>query len=174
LSKLGPHTSFGITSIYMAIVGLGVGLVMQVLVVAVQNSVPYSQLGTATSTATFFRTIGGSFGVSGLGVVFNNRLLSNLKAHAAAAQLRGLSGSSVTANPAQIDHFPPAVRVVFVNAFSHALQGVFLVAVPFAVLAFALSFIMKEIPLRTTAHLGGPGLDEKDAGIDAGSELAAF
>jgi EmrB/QacA subfamily drug resistance transporter len=176
LAQLGPHTSFGITSIYMAIVGLGVGLVMQVLVVAVQNSVPYSQLGTATSTATFFRTIGGSFGVSGLGVVFNNRLLSSLKAHATAARLIGLSGSSVTANPAQINRFPPAERVVFVNAFSHALQGVFLVAVPFAILACLLSFIMKEIPLRTTSNvLSGPGaLDEKDAGIDAGSELAAF
>ncbi len=67
LSHLGPTTSFGVTSIYMLVVGLGVGLVMQVLVVAVQNSVPYSQLGVATSTATFFRTIGGCFGVSAAG-----------------------------------------------------------------------------------------------------------
>ena len=76
LAQLGPHTSFGVAAIYMFIVGLGVGLVMQVLVVAVQNSVPYSQLGTATSTATFFRTIGGGFGVSALGTVFDNRLLT--------------------------------------------------------------------------------------------------
>ena len=66
----------------MVVVGLGVGLVMQVLVVAVQNSVPYEQLGTATATATFFRTIGGAFGVSVLNAVFNNRLFSALsKAH---------------------------------------------------------------------------------------------
>ena len=65
LSRLGPTTSFALASLYMVVVGLGVGLVMQVLVVAVQNSVPYEQLGTATSTATFFRTIGGSFGVLG-------------------------------------------------------------------------------------------------------------
>jgi EmrB/QacA subfamily drug resistance transporter len=176
LARLGPHTSFGIAAIYMAIVGLGVGLVMQVLVVAVQNSVPYSQLGTATSTATFFRTIGGSFGVSGLGVVFNSRLLSQLKAHAGAAHLSGLSGSNITANPAQINHFPPAERIVFVNAFSHALQGVFLVAVPFAVLACLLSFLMKEIPLRTTAHTPSAhgGAEARDAGIEAGGELAAF
>src|ERR1019366_10328878 len=64
LSRLGLTTSFGVTSIYMVVVGLGVGLVMQVLVVAVQNSVSYEQLGVATSTATFFRTIGGAFGVS--------------------------------------------------------------------------------------------------------------
>ncbi len=176
LAQLGPHTSFGVTAIYMVIVGLGVGLVMQVLVVVVQNSVPYSQLGTATSTATFFRTIGGGFGVSGLGVVFNNRLLSQLKAHSHAAHLAGLSGSSITANPAQINHFPPAERAVFVSAFSHALQGVFLFAVPFAILACLLSFLMKEIPLRTTAHLpsaqDGPAGSESEAAI--GSELATF
>ena len=175
LSRLGPHTSFGMAAIYMVVVGLGVGLVMQVLVVAVQNSVPYSQLGVATSTATFFRTIGGCFGVSGLGAVFNTRLLAQLKLHAGSA-LGGLSGSSVTANPEQINHFPPAERVVFVSAFSHALQGVFLVAVPFAILACLLSFLMKEIPLRTTSNMpsvagtsGGNGSEADSAG-----ELASF
>ena len=78
LSRMGVSTSFGITSLYMVVVGLGVGLVMQVLVVAVQNSVPYELLGTATSTATFFRTIGGAFGVSLLNAVFNNRLFAEL------------------------------------------------------------------------------------------------
>ena len=82
----------------------------------------------------------------------------------------------MTANPAQISHFPPAERVVFVSAFSHALQGVFLVAVPFAVLACLLSFIMKEIPLRTTAHMpSAPGSATEDSSeTDLGSELAAF
>jgi uncharacterized protein YejL (UPF0352 family) len=108
--------------------------------------------------------------------VFNSRLLSQLKAHAGAAHLSGLSGSNITANPAQINHFPPAERIVFVNAFSHALQGVFLVAVPFAVLACLLSFLMKEIPLRTTAHTPSAhgGAEARDAGIEAGGELAAF
>jgi len=152
LSLLGPHSSFGITSVYMVVVGLGVGLVMQVIVVAVQNSVPYSQLGTATSTSTFFRTIGGCFGVSALGEVFNTQLLSQLRNHATAAQLSLLNGGSITANPAQINHLPTAEKLLFVGAFSHALQDVFLVAVPFAVAAFLLSFLMKEIPLRTTAH----------------------
>jgi len=159
LSLLGPHTSFGITSVYMFVVGLGVGLVMQVLVVAVQNSVPYSQLGTATSTSTFFRTIGGSFGVSALGAVFNSRLLSALKAHASASQLTLLQGGNISANPAQINSLPGPEKILFVGAFSHALSGVFLVAVPFAVLGFVLSLIMKEIPLRTTAHtsVAAPG-----------------
>ncbi len=153
LSRMGVSTSFGITSIYMVVVGLGVGLVMQVLVVAVQNSVPYELLGTATSTATFFRTIGGAFGVSALNAVFNNRLFAALAtAHVPAAALHKiLNGSSIVVNPAAIDHLAPAIRAPIREAFSHSLQSVFLVAVPFAVLAFVLSWLMKEIPLRTTA-----------------------
>jgi EmrB/QacA subfamily drug resistance transporter len=152
LSRLGTNTSFGITSIYMLVVGLGVGLVMQVLVVAVQNSVPYSQLGVATSTATFFRTIGGCFGVSLLGAVFDNRLISALKVHAAGLPTSLLQGSSIAANPAQINQLPGPEKLLFITSFSHALQGVFLFAVPFAVFGFILSLIMKEIPLRTVAH----------------------
>jgi EmrB/QacA subfamily drug resistance transporter len=159
LSRLGPHTTFTMAAVYMFVVGLGIGLVMQVLVVAVQNAVPYSQLGVATSTATFFRTIGGAFGVSALGAVFDSRLLSSLSSHASAAQLRLFSGGNVTANPAQINHLPTAQKMVFIDAFSHALQAVFLVAVPFAVLAFVLSWIMKEIPLRTTTQ-GSASVDD--------------
>jgi EmrB/QacA subfamily drug resistance transporter len=150
LSQLGPHTTFLRTSVDMVVVGLGVGLILQVIVVAVQNSVPYAQLGVATSTATFFRSIGGAFGVSALGTVFDSRLLSQLVTHASKAQLSLVRGGNVAANPAQITKLPPAERLVYVNAFSHALQDVFRVAVPFALLALVLSLLMKEIPLRTT------------------------
>lgn len=155
LSRLGPHTTFSVSAAYMVVVGLGIGMVMQVTVVAVQNSVPHSQLGVATSTITFFRTIGGAFGISVLGAVFNSRLLNQLSSHATAAQLKVLSGGSLTVNPAQIEHLPAAQRVVFVDAFSHSLVTVFLVGVPFTMLAFVLSLIMKEIPLRTTALIDG-------------------
>lgn len=165
LSQMGVSTSFGLISVYMVVVGLGVGLVMQVLVVAVQNSVPYEQLGTATATATFFRTIGGAFGVAGLNAVFNNRLFAALSsAHIPSSALRSiLSGSSIVVNPAAIDRLPPAVRSPIRDAFSHSLQTVFLVAVPFAVLAFALSWLMKEIPLRTTAF-NPPTVQRSDQG----------
>jgi EmrB/QacA subfamily drug resistance transporter len=172
LSRLGLHSSFALTSVYMVVVGLGVGLVMQVLVVAVQNSVSYEQMGVATSTATFFRTIGGAFGVSLLNAVLNNRLFSQLSAaHLPASARKVVSGSSIIVNPAEIDHLPPAVRSVVIAAFSHALQGVFLVAVPFAVLAFVLSWLMKEIPLRTTtftpsaADQNGNGASAADPGM---------
>jgi Na+/melibiose symporter-like transporter len=153
LAELGSHSSYGLAAIDMFVVGLGLGLVMQVLVVAVQNSVPHSQLGTATATATFFRTIGGAFGVAILGAVFNSRLLSNLRASAPASLLKRIGGSDISENPAQISHLPVAARTVIIDAFSHTLQTVFIVAIPFAVVAFAVAWLMKEIPLRTSAHV---------------------
>jgi MFS family permease len=173
LSRLGPHTTLPVASVYMFVVGLGIGLVMQVLVVAVQNAVPYSRLGVATSTATFFRTIGGAFGVSILGAVFNNRVISEVsKAHLPAAALRSIvSGSNIIVNPAKIDNLPPAIRAPLVAAFGHSLQTVFLVAVPFAVLAFALGWLMKEIPLRTTAF-SPTSPDSNGTGKDTGDPSA--
>ncbi len=144
---------YGEVAVLMFITGLGIGLVMQVLVVAVQNAVPYSALGVATATSTFFRTIGGAFGVAVLGAVFANRLVSQLKLHATSAELKLVSGSSVTTNPAQIDHLPPGQRAFVVNAFSHSVETAFLVAVPFVVVGFILSWLIKEIPLRTTAFV---------------------
>ena len=76
-----------------------------------------------------------------------------------------VKGGSVVANPAQINHLPPAQRAVFVEAFSHALQEVFLVAVPFTVLAFVLSMVMKEIPLRTTSQMSSADVATSDAGV---------
>jgi EmrB/QacA subfamily drug resistance transporter len=153
LSRLGPHTTYLHTAVDMFIVGLGVGLVMQVLMVAVQNAVPYSQLGVATSTQAFFRTIGGAFGVSALGAVFNHRLLGQLSEHASRALSTLLKGGSIMANPAQINRLPPGERATFVDAFSHSLQAVFLVAVPFVVLAFVLALFLEEIPLGTDVHV---------------------
>jgi len=166
LAHIGPQTSYAVVAGYMVVVGLGIGLVMQVLVVVVQNAVPFSQLGTATSTATFFRTIGGAFGVSVLGAVFSNRLIGQLRG-ASPAAVRLLKGGTITANPAQIRQLPPAARTVVIGAFSNAVHLVFLVAVPFAVAAFALGWLIKEIPLRTTTAAsddqvldpGGPDSD---------------
>jgi EmrB/QacA subfamily drug resistance transporter len=149
LAMLGAHTSYGVAAIDMFIVGLGVGLVMQVLVVAV----PHSQLGTATATATFFRTIGGAFGVAILGAVFNAQLLSHLKSSAPPALLKAIGGSDISENPAQIAKLPPAARELIINAFSHTLQTVFVVAIPLIAVAFTISFFMKEIPLRQQAHI---------------------
>jgi EmrB/QacA subfamily drug resistance transporter len=159
LTQLGPHTPYWEVAVFMFITGLGIGLVMQVLVVAVQNAVPHSALGVATATSTFFRTIGGAFGVAVLGTVFANHLLSQLRLHATSAELKLVSGSSVTANPAQIDRLPAAQRTFVVGAFSHSVETAFLVAVPFVAVGFVLSWLVKEIPLRTTAFVGTRGPD---------------
>jgi MFS family permease len=165
LSLLQPDTSYGIVSLYMFVVGLGLGLVMQVLVVAVQNTVPHARLGTATSTATFFRTIGGAFGVAALGAVFSNRLLAQLRASASPAVLKLLKGGSITENPVQIHALPAHQRDVLIAAFSHALQTVFIAAVPFAVVGFVLCWFLKETPLRNTAFVATtprPGTEPDD------------
>jgi EmrB/QacA subfamily drug resistance transporter len=164
LTLLGPHTSYGEVAAFMFITGLGIGLVMQVLVVAVQNSVPHSQLGVATATSTFFRTIGGAFGVAVLGAVFASQLASQLKLHATAAELKLLSGSNLSTNPAKIDHLPPSQRAFVVSAFSHSVESAFLVAVPFVILGFILSWLIKEIPLRTTAFVATTGPDDVKPG----------
>jgi len=163
LTQLGSHTAYWEVAVFMFVTGLGIGLVMQVLVVAVQNAVPYSQLGVATATSNFFRTIGGAFGVALLGAVFANRLLSELRVGATATKLKLISGSNLTANPSQIDHLPPAQHALVVNAFTHSVGAAFLVAVPIAVLGFLLSWLIKEIPLRTTAFVATDGPREQQA-----------
>ncbi len=159
LTQLGTHTSYLTTAFDMFVVGLGMGLVMQVLVVAVQNSVPHARLGTATSTATFFRTIGGAVGVAALGTVFATRLGDLLRASPRLRGIHHLSGL-IQANPQVINHMPTAIRVPLIGAFSDALQLVYVVAVPFAVLSCALCFLLKEVPLRTTAHVSAAAREE--------------
>jgi EmrB/QacA subfamily drug resistance transporter len=166
LAMLGAHTSYGVAAIDMFVVGFGLGLVMQVLVVAVQNAVPHSQLGTATATATFFRTIGGAFGVAILGAVFNSQLLSNVRKAAGPAVLKAIGGNNIFLNPLQIRKLPTAERNLITTAFSHTLQTVFIVAIPFAVASFVTCFFLKEIPLRDRAHIS--------LGDDAAAEMPSL
>ena len=156
LSTMTARTSFRLAAVDMLIVGIGLGLVMQVLVIAVQNAVPYRQLGTATSLATFFRSIGGSFGVAILGAVFANRLAIEERRYLPPQALKALAGGNVTANPTELKALPVPVHHGFVLAFSHSLHTVFLVAVPVVAVAFVFSLFLREVPLRETAHLGGP------------------
>ena len=165
-SLLTPTTPLAISSVYMVVLGLGIGCVMQVLVVAVQNAVPQSQLGTATSTSTFFRSIGGSFGVAVFGAIFNNRLAANLPKYLPPAALHAVHGSNVSASPKQLDALPPAIHHGYVLAFNDSLHVVFLIGAPVALLAFALTWLLKELPLRDRAYLAGG--DEAPAGAEPG------
>jgi EmrB/QacA subfamily drug resistance transporter len=150
LSRLGVETAPGLASVYMAVVGVGIGLVMQVLVLVVQNDAKPQQMGVATSTATFFRSVGGSFGVALFGAIFASQLTNALK-KLPPESAKYLAGG-VHLSPEQAKQLPPAVHADFLDAFAHSLHGVFLWGMALAVLPFGLSWLLKEIPLRTTLH----------------------
>ena len=148
LSRLAVGTPSWIASAYMVVVGVGLGLVMQVLVLVVQNDARPQEIGVATSTATFFRSVGGAFGVAIFGTIFATRL-----SHRLAGMPRSVTahlGGGVHLNPVQIKHLPPKVHAEFLSAFAHSLHGVFLFGMALAAVPFVLSWFLKEVPLRTT------------------------
>ncbi|MFI5067918.1 MAG: MDR family MFS transporter, partial [Streptosporangiales bacterium] len=152
LSRVGVSTSFWLVSLYLFILGVGIGASMQVLVIAVQNAVGYEDLGAATSGTTFFRSIGGSLRTAVVGGVVAHVQPRDLASALHGARLpAGISASS-GASPAVLAHLPPAARAGFVDGYAQALHTVFLVATPVGALAFALSFLLKEVPLRETTR----------------------
>lgn len=152
LSRMGTGTSFWLVSLYLFLLGVGIGASMQVLVLAVQNAVDYSDLGAGTSGATFFRSIGGSFGTAVFGAIFANVLPGDLtRALRGAALPRGITAST-GASPAVLDHLPAAIRAGYITGYAQALHTVFLFAAPVGALAFCLTFLLKELPLRDTAR----------------------
>jgi EmrB/QacA subfamily drug resistance transporter len=159
LSHLGITTPYWVAAIFMALVGAGMGLTMQVMVLAVQNSVAFRELGTATSAATFFRSIGGSVGVAVFGTIFANRFTASLP-----DQLRAAGKSSAHFTPEQLAALPPEVHDAFLHAFNHALHIVFLSAVPFSACGILLALLLREVPLRRTTGRG--------AGMDAAESQA--
>ena len=134
----------------MFVLGLGLGCVMQVLVLAVQNAVEYKDLGIATSGATLFRSIGGSVGTSILGTIFANRLRSELASLFPAGADRAASGSAGLSS-AEIHRLPPVLHADYLQAFTNSLSTVFEVAAAVGVVAFVLSWVLPEKPLRETA-----------------------
>jgi EmrB/QacA subfamily drug resistance transporter len=156
LSMLGVSTSAFAYSAYMFVLGVGIGAVMQVLVIAVQNVVPYADLGAATSGATFFRSIGGSFGTAVFGAIFASQLKSNLPRYLAGVHLPAGFNASAGASPAALAKLPPPVHSGFIHAYAASLHTVFLVAVPISAAAFALSWLLQEVPLRRTSTATNP------------------
>jgi EmrB/QacA subfamily drug resistance transporter len=151
LSRMGVGTSGALDALYMVVLGLGLGLVMQVLVIVVQNAVPHSDLGVATSGATFFRSIGGSFGTAVFGAIFSNLLVGNLRSHLRGLRLpAGFSAADVT--PAALKHLPAPVLHGFVNGYAATIQSVFLYAVPVAALAFVASWFVPRLELKRWAN----------------------
>lgn len=149
-THIGLHTNQGVLAIWMYILGLGVGLSMQVMTLAVQNSSERRDLGTATSIIVFFRSLGGSLGVAIFGAILTNRVTHHL--------LQGLpSGSSIDnshlagsiqSSTSAMQALPAQVQHVVLSSYTSAFADVFMVAVPFAVIALAVAFLLRESPLK--------------------------
>ena len=149
MTQLGAQSPYWFAALAMLIMGCGLGLTMQVLTVAVQNAVDRSEMGVATSSVQFFRQMGGSFGTALFGAVLSTRLASELTA--ASAQAGGGIPADrlgdLTSNMSLVDALPAPAQDLVVDAFSTALSGTFLVAVPIVVAALVVGLFMKEIPL---------------------------
>ncbi|MFE9644165.1 DHA2 family efflux MFS transporter permease subunit [Streptomyces sp. NPDC006365] len=149
LHQLDESSSTFEMSAYFAVFGLGLGLVMQVLVLIVQNAVSYEDLGVATSGATFFRSIGAAFGVAIFGTIFAGRLADKLTTALAGQPLPpGIGPDSLESDPRGIAELPSVLRLSAVQAYASAITDVFLYAAPVAVLGFVLAWFLREDKLR--------------------------
>jgi EmrB/QacA subfamily drug resistance transporter len=149
LHRLDENSSTAVMSASFLVFGLGLGLVMQVLVLIVQNAVAYEDLGVATAGATFFRSIGASFGVAVFGTLFAGRLGDKLADALRGAPLPpGVTAGALEADPRGIAALPPALRPAVLHAYSSSITDVFLYAAPVALLAFVLAWFLKEDRLR--------------------------
>lgn len=156
LSGMDQMTTVGGASLNMLVLGLGLGLVTQVLIMAVQNAVDYADLGVATSGATLFRLIGGSLGTAIFGALFANRLDAFL-ARALPPELEtnlggvsGAGGAGIGLSPEMLNELPESVREIYITGFTSSLSSVFTMAMVIAVIGFVLTWLIPERPLRET------------------------
>ncbi|HVS69161.1 MAG TPA: MDR family MFS transporter [Mycobacteriales bacterium] len=159
-SHLTATTPYWQNALYMSLMGIGLGMTMQTLLLVAQNSVGYSELGVATSLAAFGRSIGGSIGIAIFGTIFSNRLAHDLPAQIHKIPLKELTkpevikglghlnGASVTANPATLNKLPDVLLHAVRLGFTDALHVVFLASVPVAAIGVIGALLLKEVPLR--------------------------
>ncbi|MEV0219608.1 MDR family MFS transporter [Streptomyces sp. NPDC050704] len=164
LSLMGTDTNTWLESLYMFILGAGIGLCMQVLTIAVQNTVEYADLGTATSGVTFFRTLGSSFGTAVFGTIYANTLKPNLSDGVAeAARTGGADPATVgkaATSPEGLHDLPSAAAAPIIKAYADTLQTVFLWTVPVAALGFLVALFLKQVQLRDSARMGSTDMGE--------------
>lgn len=172
MSTIDAHTSFVLISTYLFGLGLGVGALMQNLVLAVQNTLDVKEMGAGTSTVAFFRSLGGAIGVSALGAVLANRVQTDMEAGLArlgvpASAVQGGSGAVP-----DLSQVPAPVRTVIQDAYADGIGEIFLVAVPMAIIALVCVVLLKEIPLGTRSGVEQL-LEEQAAGQRAQTATAA-
>ena len=162
MGSMRADTPYGLLALYMLVLGAGLGMMMQNLVLATQNVVATSDLGAASSTVTFFRSLGGAVGVSALGALLAHRVATYTAAGLAAVGIVPTGAGAELPNPATL---PQPVRQIVQDAFGHGMGDVFLAATPFALLALLAVLFVKEVTLQTTSAI------ERDAEVPA--DLAA-
>ncbi|KAB2808580.1 MFS transporter [Pimelobacter simplex] len=171
LGTIDSTTSLWVVGAWMAITGVGLGATMQNLVLAVQNNTAPQDLGAASSVVAMFRSIGGSAGVAALGAVLAHQVTGGVKDGIAQLVAAGkISPAEVeqmqhsTGDIPKVADLPPAIRAIYEGSFGDAVGHLFMVAAPFAVVAFLCILFIKEVPLRTTT---GPSVAESE--IEAGA-----
>jgi MFS family permease len=148
LTGLGVNTSLLQSGIRYAVLGIGMGFLMQITSVIVQNSVHPRDIGVASSSRTFFQQIGGSLGVALFGAVFARRLTETLTKTLPGVHMNAAGGQL---DPVTVNHLPGPIKHDVFFAIAHAIQGVFYLAAPIAILVFVLAWFIKEVPLRSSA-----------------------
>ncbi|OXM75293.1 MULTISPECIES: MDR family MFS transporter [Amycolatopsis] len=159
MTTLAADTPIWLICGYLFVFGAGLGLIMQVVVLVVQNAVPAAMIGTATSTNNYFREVGAALGTAVFGTIFTTRLTENLNGvfTAAGASAADASATTATLDPAALNQLPEPVRDGVVTAYADALAPVFWYLLPFIGIAFALSLVLKQIPLSDVAGLVARG-----------------
>ncbi|MFJ3801010.1 MDR family MFS transporter [Streptomyces sp. NPDC090088] len=164
MSLMGPGTGVWLESLYMFVLGTGIGLSMQVLTIAVQNTVDYADLGTATSGVTFFRTLGSSFGTAVFGTIYANALKPNLADGITAATGASALDPAVVAkaatSPEGLHRLPAAAAEPIIQAYADTIHTVFLWTVPVAGVGFVVALFLKQVQLRDSARLGSTDMGE--------------
>ena len=163
-SLLGVDTPLPVAGASMLVLGAGLGMVMQVLVLAVQNAVEHRDLGTATSAATFFRSMGGALGVAVFGALLSDRLGRYIPERLAAAGVQDRAGGGdLLGTPDAIAALPGPVRDAVLGGFADSLSDIYTIAIPIALLGFVVVLFLPELPLRTSVRDQEPVVTDGEA-----------
>ncbi|MGR6971444.1 MFS transporter [Streptomyces cynarae] len=162
LGTIRYDTAYWKTAVFMALMGLGIGMMMQNLVLCTQNQVAPQDLGSASSTVTFFRSLGGAVGVSALGAVLSHRITHYITDGISALSPKyqaALAGSSSTDSIPDLGKLPAPLRTLLESAYGHGIADVFLIAGCLAAVAFLITLFIKEVPLKTKGALAQAAAD---------------
>jgi EmrB/QacA subfamily drug resistance transporter len=160
LSRLTIDTSHLTMSLYVIVLGTGMGLIMPIMVLAIQNAVPPTQIGTATAAVTFFRSLGGAFGTALFGAVFIGGLSHWIPVLVPGAAVKSIHvNGSFSMSPTRLRTFPAPIQHGVLESFVRSLHSMFLLGVPLAVLTFVLALLLKQVKLRTSSGLERPSED---------------